>query len=111
MLDFETDYTILSAHSKMAAVMPPCVQLLAVWFVCTKKFLRGRGQKMVDVTFHVANSQTQAQRRIARSMWSDDSTIQTDVEQLLALGTVADTILGPRCKLLQCECYGYIYKI
>ena len=31
MLDLETEYTILSAHSKMAAATPPCVQLLVLW--------------------------------------------------------------------------------
>ena len=46
----ETDYAILTAHSKMAAATPPCVQLLAVRFPCTERFLRGRGQKMADVT-------------------------------------------------------------
>ena len=34
MLDLETDYAILSAHSKMAAATPP-VRLLAVWSPCT----------------------------------------------------------------------------
>ena len=50
MLDLETDYAILSAHSKMVAATPPCVQLLSVWFPCTEGFSRGRGQKTADVT-------------------------------------------------------------
>ena len=50
MLDLETDYATLSAHSKMAAAMTPCVQLLGGWFPCTEGFLWGCGQKMVDVT-------------------------------------------------------------
>ena len=59
MLDLETDYDILSAHSTMAVATPPvysywwfgpCVQLLAVLSSCTEVFLQRCGQKMADVT-------------------------------------------------------------
>ena len=41
----ETDYATLSTHSKMAAAMPPCVQLLVVWFPCTERFYGDVGRK------------------------------------------------------------------
>ena len=74
----ETDYAILSAHSKMAAATPPCVQLLAVRFLCTERFLRGHGQKMADVTSTQKMQQTHKRRPSEESLavWSDDSTIQ-----------------------------------
>ena len=50
MLDLGTDYAILSAHGKMAAATPPCVQLLLAWSPCTEGFLWRHGQKMAHVT-------------------------------------------------------------
>jgi len=80
----------------MAAQRPLCTvagSLVPVY----QGILQGRGQKMVDVTSLWKMQQTHKRRQSEESLaaWSDDPTIQTDVERLLALGIVADTISRP----------------
>lgn len=93
----------MRAHSKLAATTFPCTVaggLVPVY----RGISQGRGQKMADVTSpQIGRSDkltnTTHKRRLSEkslAAWSDDSTIQTDVDRLLALGIVADTI--SRCR-------------
>ena len=66
---------------------------------------------MVDVISPRKMRQTHKRRPSEESLaaWSDDSTIQTDVERLLALVIVAHMISGPQCEVSRCKSYKYTY--
>ena len=71
VLDHETDYAILTAHSKMAAVMPPCVYSCWRFGPCVPRdFLRGRGQKMADMKMRQTHKHRRSEDLLAA--WSDN---------------------------------------
>ena len=70
MLDLETDYAILTTHSKMAAATPPVYSCWRFGSRVPRDFLQGRGQKMADMKMQ----QTHKHRRSEDSLtaWSDN---------------------------------------